>query len=592
MITPDVVAGKRRSSVAADAQDAADRIITAVRVRPMSGAESVDECKVVMVPEIGEQGMCIVDPAYFSTDASISDRRAYERCFRFDHFFWSATEADVVDFATQSYVFEACAKPLVGHCIAGFNCAIFAYGQTGSGKTHTMMGVENGTEGAGVVPRLCRALFADVAELSSGNKNTGGIRRPSAIPISSTSATSIARPGAGGGIRSNIKVGGGGSNLDNLAAAAVGEIYKGLIEVTYYEIYNEKVYDLLSNSTEIACRVREHPDQGAYVESLTRIEIKNYDDVSVVLQRGHKHRAVAATILNSASSRSHAIFTVHLTQMIPAAKGSVAPTPNGRGSNSSSSSLDGMTTPKHRTNMAGVQHGTHGDLHGAATAGVTITRKSKVCLVDLAGSERASATGVTGDRLTEANNINKSLSTLGDVIQALSNMSTHAGRRESLLNSTSKNNTAAGGHHVPYRNSVLTWLLKDCIGGNSKSVMLATVSPTDIAYNESISTLRYVERAKLITTHAVINETTNDAQIISQLQKQVHQLQKQLNEKDTLLANTTAVKAPTTEPAGSSTPKNSTKEGNGVAVSSSSSHGHEEDMSRLAELVNQKQEVA
>ena len=146
-----------------------------------------------------------------------------------------------------------------------------------------------------------------------------------------------------------------------------------------------------------------------------------------------------------------------------------------------------------------------------------------MCLIDLAGSERASSTGVSGDRLVEANNINKSLSTLGDVIQALSK----AGSSNQLLNSAAKSIT-----HVPYRNSVLTWLLKDSIGGNSKSVMLATVSPTDLSYSESLSTLRYVERAKLISNHAVINETANDAQIIAQLQKQVTQLQKQLVEKE------------------------------------------------------------
>lgn len=109
------------------------------------------------------------------------------------------------------------------------------------------------------------------------------------------------------------------------------------------------------------------------------------------------------------------------------------------------------------------------------------------------------------------------------MIQALSSKNAQQGGRSSSV------------HYVPYRNSTLTWLLKDSIGGNSKSVMLATISPTDAAYVESISTLRYVERAKLISTHAVINETSNDSQLIAQLQRQVASLQRQLVEKDNLL---------------------------------------------------------
>ena len=135
----------------------------------------------------------------------------------------------------------------------------------------------------------------------------------------------------------------------------------------------------------------------------------------------------------------------------------------------------------------------------------------QVCLIDLAGSERASLTGASGERLVEANNINKSLSTLGDVIKALSS-----------------DKDKVGGGFVPYRNSVLTWLLKDSLGGNSKTSMLATVSPTDASFNESMSTLRYVERAKQIFTNAKINETSQDPAFIAELQKQIKNLKDSL----------------------------------------------------------------
>ena len=495
MITPNR-RSSTRSSVSGgialhnDAHDGNDKIVTVVRVRPMSDSELLHHCKVVMIPDYGEPGMCIIDPVYFGTDKRESDRKAYERHFHYDHFFWSANKADNgVEVATQEEVFNACAKPLVGHCITGFNCAIFAYGQTGSGKTHTMMGYDSHSEGAGVIPRLVRSLLQQVNEMRLLQQN------------------------------------------------GVGS-YDSKIDVSYYEIYNEKVHDLLSNSTEVGCRVREHPDTGAYVEGLTRVEINNYEDVDAVLQRGQKHRAVAATLMNSSSSRSHAVFNVYLVQTLP----------NLPDSASFGGSVS-VTSDDSSVNSRGSRNGKSSSRSNGSSS---VQRQSKVCLVDLAGSERASASGVSGERLTEANSINKSLSALGDVIQALSAKSS-----KSL--------------HIPYRNSVLTWLMKDSIGGNSKSVMLATVSPTDTAYFESMSTLRYVERAKLISNHAVVNETTSDANVISQLQKQVQTLQKQLSE---------------VQPSGSGHGLKRPGSANNLVDSESS-----EDLKRMMALVTQKQQV-
>ena len=278
MYTPDVNSRKRGSLYFPDNGvngDSGDKVVTAVRVRPISDQELSCNCKVIIVPDAKEPGMCIVDPIFYSADKKEAERRAYERHFKYDYFFWSANSSENVEFATQQVVFDSCGKPLVGHCISGFNCALLAYGQTGSGKTHTMMGDEADEAAAGVIPRLCKALIEEVDILTreKGQNN--------------------------------------------------------VVDVSYYEIYNEKVYDLLSNTVEIACRVREHPDQGAYVEGLTRVPVKAYDDVSAVIHRGGKHRAVASTLLNSASSRSHAVFTVYLTQSISSMESTLTPLADG-----------------------------------------------------------------------------------------------------------------------------------------------------------------------------------------------------------------------------------------------------------------------
>src|SRR5690606_38116597 len=137
-------------------------------------------------------------------------------------------------------------------------------------------------------------------------------------------------------------------------------------------------------------------------------------------------------------------------------------------------------------------------------------------LVDLAGSERANATGATGVRLREGSNINKSLTTLGRVIAALAEASNKG--------SSSKKNKDV----VPYRDSVLTWLLKDSLGGNSMTAMIAAISPADINWDETLSTLRYADSAKRIKNHAVVNEDPN-ARMIRELKEELQQLRQKLS---------------------------------------------------------------
>ncbi|KAJ8321094.1 hypothetical protein KUTeg_002681 [Tegillarca granosa] len=226
-------------------------------------------------------------------------------------------------------------------------------------------------------------------------------------------------------------------------------------DTSYMEIYCERVRDLLNPSNKNALRVREHPLLGPYVEDLSKLAVQT----------------VAATNMNETSSRSHAVFTIILTQRRHDAA----------------------------TNMVG-------------------EKVSKISLVDLAGSERADSTGAKGTRLKEGANINKSLTTLGKVISALAEVSAYDPK---------SNKRKKKADFIPYRDSVLTWLLRENLGGNSKTAMIAALSPADINFDETLSTLRYADRAKQIVCKAVVNEDPN-ARLIRELKEEVAKLRELL----------------------------------------------------------------
>ncbi len=229
------------------------------------------------------------------------------------------------------------------------------------------------------------------------------------------------------------------------------------------EIYMEKVKDLL-NPTAGELKVRNNPTRGFYVENLKRNAVSSFATIEKLMDAGTKARTVASTAMNATSSRAHTIFQLILTQTkVDRAKG-------------------------------------------------TATDKTALInLVDLAGSERADSTGATGDRLKEGSAINLSLSSLGNVISALA-----------------ANSDPDKKHvRVPYRDSVLTMLLENSLGGNSKTIMIAAVSPADINYQETLSTLRYADRAKQIKTRAVVNEDPNE-KMIRGLQSEIDALKKAL----------------------------------------------------------------
>nr|XP_016940797.1 kinesin-like protein KIF13A isoform X2 [Drosophila suzukii] len=334
--------------------------------------------------------------------------RKQPKTFAFDHCFYSLNPEDN-NFASQETVFDAVGRGILDNAFQGYNACIFAYGQTGSGKSYTMMGSQ---ESKGIIPRLCDLLFSAIA-----NKSTPEL------------------------------------------------MYK--VEVSYMEIYNEKVHDLLDpKPNKQSLKVREHNVMGPYVDGLSQLAVTSYQDIDNLMTEGNKSRTVAATNMNAESSRSHAVFSVVLTQIL--------------------------------TDQA---------------TGVSGEKVSRMSLVDLAGSERAVKTGAVGDRLKEGSNINKSLTTLGLVISKLADQSN--GKK------------SGNDKFVPYRDSVLTWLLKDNLGGNSRTVMVATISPSADNYEETLSTLRYADRAKRIVNHAVVNEDPN-ARIIRELRHEVETLRSML----------------------------------------------------------------
>nr|XP_033331063.1 kinesin-like protein KIF18A [Megalopta genalis] len=269
--------------------------------------------------------------------------------------------------STNSDVFEGSTKDLIASLLDGYNCSVFAYGATGAGKTHTMLG---SNEDPGITYRTVAELFSQIEKR--------------------------------------------------------GEHREFNLGVTYLEVYNENVQDLLHNSGPL--HLRDDGRYGIIVAGLKIISIHSAEELLSLLAKGNKNRTQHPTDANKESSRSHAVFQVYINI---------------------TNKLDGQV------------------------------RQVKLSMIDLAGSERASATGCKGARLKEGANINKSLLALGNCI----------------------NNLADGAKHITYRDSKLTRLLKDSLGGNCQTVMIANIAPSSFSYEDTYNTLRYADRAKKIKTH-------------------------------------------------------------------------------------------
>ncbi|KAL9622131.1 MAG: hypothetical protein Q9160_003474 [Pyrenula sp. 1 TL-2023] len=254
------------------------------------------------------------------------------------------------------------------------------------------------------------------------------------------------------------------------------------VRVSYFEVYNEHVRDLFLPRTDPPhyLKIRESPTEGPYVKDLTEMQVKSYSEILKYMRIGDHSRTTASTKMNDTSSRSHAVFTIILKQI-------------------------------------------HHDYH----CDETTERVARIRLVDLAGSERAKATEATGTRLREGSNINKSLTTLGRVIAALADPRSARGSQQPSSPRKTRD-------IVPYRDSILTWLLKDSLGGNSKTAMIACIAPSD--YDETLSTLRYADQAKHIRTKAIVNQdhvssAEKDAQI-EEMKETIRTLQWTLNQQE------------------------------------------------------------
>uniref|UniRef100_A0A672SY07 plus-end-directed kinesin ATPase n=1 Tax=Sinocyclocheilus grahami TaxID=75366 RepID=A0A672SY07_SINGR len=356
--------------------------------------------------EMSKESKCIIQMSGNTTTIINPKAPKETKSFNFDYSYWSHTSPEDINFASQQQVFRDIGEEMLLHAFEGYNICIFAYGQTGAGKSYTMMGKQEKDQ-QGIIPLLCEDLFTKFND----------------------------------------------HNTDNNMSYSV--------EVSYMEIYCERVRDLLNPKNKGNLRVREHPLLGPYVEDLSKLAVTSYNDIQDLMDSGNKARTVAATNMNETSSRSHAVFNIIFTQK----------------------------------------------RHDSETDN-TSEKVSKISLVDLAGSERADSTGAKGTRLKEGANINKSLTTLGKVISALAEVNKKKKKVESF---------------IPYRDSVLTWLLRENLGGNSRTAMVAALSPADINYDETLSTLRYADRAKQIRCNAVINEDPNN-RLVRELKDEVSRL--------------------------------------------------------------------
>nr|XP_061794485.1 kinesin-like protein KIF16B [Nerophis lumbriciformis] len=385
----------------------------AVRVRPLNKREQQLSAKVVTRFEGNNVYLYkvkfILHPENIISHIIQWDKNT--KIFTYD-FLYDSDERSP-SFASQEKIFNDLGQDVLKAAFEGFNTCVFAYGQTGSGKSYTMMGH---AEQKGLIPQICVGLFSKISDCTSG--------------------------------RVSFRT-----------------------EVSFMEIYNERVHDLLKKRTAATengnLRVREHPRDGPYVENLSKHLVHSYSDVEELIAAGNINRITVSTGMNDSSSRSHAIFTINFTQ---------------------------------------------------AWFDAELPREmlSKIHLVDLAGSERANVTHTSGIRLKEGANINKSLVTLGNVISALAELS--------VGQPTTKRAT-----FIPYRDSVLTWLLKDSLGGNSKTTMIATISPADLNYGETLSTLRYASRAQSIMNTPTVNEDKS-VSLIRELQAEVIRLKRLLVE--------------------------------------------------------------
>ncbi|NXD56244.1 KI21B protein, partial [Corvus moneduloides] len=388
------------------------------RIRPQLPKEKIEGCHICTSVTPGEPQVLLGKDKAFTYD------------FVFDLDTW------------QERIYTTCMGKLIDGCFEGYNATVLAYGQTGAGKTYTMgtgFDMSISEEEQGIIPRAISHLFSGIEERKRAAQSQG-----------------VAAP--------EFKV-----------------------SAQFLELYNEEILDLFDSTRDPDARHRKsnikiHEDASGsiYTTGVTSRLISSQDELIQCLKQGALSRTTASTQMNVQSSRSHAIFTIHLCQTRVCARPELV---NGE----VSSLLDGSQP---------------------ATEYETLT--AKFHFVDLAGSERLKRTGATGERAKEGISINCGLLALGNVISALGDQSKKV-------------------VHVPYRDSKLTRLLQDSLGGNSQTIMIACVSPSDRDFMETLNTLKYANRARNIKNKVVVNQDKTSQQI-SALRAEIARLQMELME--------------------------------------------------------------
>uniref|UniRef100_A0A672IAY8 Kinesin family member 21B n=1 Tax=Salarias fasciatus TaxID=181472 RepID=A0A672IAY8_SALFA len=390
-------------------------------IRPQMAKEKIEGCHVCTLVTPGEPQVLLGKDKAFTYD------------FVFD-----------VD-SEQHRIYQACVYKLIEGCFEGYNATVFAYGQTGSGKTYTMgtgFDVSLTPLEQGIIPRAVHQLFEGIQSRRERAQEAG--TQPPEFKVSAQ----------------------------------------------FLELYNEEILDLFdgardpeSRSRKSNIRIHEDANGSIYTTGVTSRLVHSEEELLQCLKLGALSRTTASTQMNAQSSRSHAIFTIHLCQMRVCQQPQMV--------RENEEELNGVTSspiaqPEYETLMA------------------------KFHFVDLAGSERLKRTGATGERAREGISINCGLLALGNVISALGDQ------------------TKKGGH-VPYRDSKLTRLLQDSLGGNSRTVMIACVSPSDRDFMETLNTLKYANRARNIKNKVVVNQDKTSQQI-SALRAEIARLQMELME--------------------------------------------------------------
>uniref|UniRef100_A0A8D3C3C4 Kinesin family member 21A n=1 Tax=Scophthalmus maximus TaxID=52904 RepID=A0A8D3C3C4_SCOMX len=350
-----------------------------------------------------------------------------DKAFTYDYMFDMDSQQDAI--------YTSCTEKLIDGCLEGYNATVFAYGQTGSGKTYTMgtgFDVNISEEELGIIPRAVHHLFKGIEERRQAAQEQG---RP--VP-------------------------------------------EFKINAQFLELYNEEVLDLFDSTRDMKqkshIKIHEDATGGIYTVGVTTRTVSSEAEMMQCLKLGALSRTTASTQMNVQSSRSHAIFTIHLCQV--------------------------RVCQENETDNKVSNGNSELDEYETLTA--------KFHFVDLAGSERLKRTGATGDRAKEGISINCGLLALGNVISALGDRS----KRSS---------------HVPYRDSKLTRLLQDSLGGNSQTVMIACISPSDRDFMETLNTLKYANRARNIKNKVMVNQDKASQQI-SALRTEIARLQMELME--------------------------------------------------------------